>query len=349
MVGRPMLSALRARGIRAALVIVALLLVLRTPSPSGTGTMLWGVQVASGPVPAQLQAVDGVTRAVGKRPSVLPINVPFENCSSRCFGYPFPAPQLNALRGYGAIPMVNWSSMSTPLSRTEPRYMLARVAGGADDTYIRWVAEAAKAWGHPFFLRFDWEMNGDWFPWAERANGNRPGDFVRAWRHVHAIFSSVGARNATWVWCPSADPHSSPAQLGGLYPGRAWVDWTCLDGYNFGALHGAQGWTSFRRVFGPAYREIERLAPHAPMMIGEVASSERGGSKAAWIADMFREIPGRFPKVRGVIWFDTPDGAADWPLQTSASSEAAFRTGIGSRQFAGNRYSRLASGPVPLP
>lgn len=347
-----MLLTLRARVIAAALaavVIVALLLLLRTSDPLGAGTVLWGVQVPTAPVRAQLQTLDGVTQWVGKRPSILPINMPFENCSSRCFEYPFPASQLSTLRSYGAIPMLNWSSMSTPLSRNEPGYSLARVTGGAYDTYLRSFARAAKAWGHPFFLRFDWEMNGDWFPWAERANGNHRGDFVRTWRHVRSIFTSVGARNAKWVWCPSTDPHSSPAQLGGLYPGQAWVDWTCLDGYNFGALHGANGWTTFRQVFGATYLEIVRLAPHAPMMIGEVASSESGGSKAAWIADMFRQIPERFPKLRGMIWFDTRDGAADWPLQTSASSEAAFRAGVGGRRFASNRYAHLASSLVLSP
>ncbi len=33
-------------------------------------------------------------------------------------------------------------------------------------------------------------------------NGDQPGEFVAAWRHVHDIFTSVGATNATWVWCP---------------------------------------------------------------------------------------------------------------------------------------------------
>ncbi len=234
--------------VAAALVVLTLLIGLRQSlSDPPSRMLLWGVQVAPAPISTQLRSVSSVARAVGKRPSILPINVPFENCAATCFDYRFPTSALEALRRYGAIPVLNWSSMSTPLNRDEPGYSLRRVANGAYDQYIRSFALAAKAWGHPFFLRFNWEMNADWFPWAERANGNRPGDFVRAWRHVHRIFASVGASNATWVWCPIADLHSSRSQLRELFPGRAYVDWTCMDGYNFGALHGP-GWLGHLRA-----------------------------------------------------------------------------------------------------
>ena len=69
---------------------------------------------------------------------------------------------------------------------------------------------------------------------SEQANGNRPGEYVAAWRHVHDIFTSVGANDVTWVWCPNVDPDHKMQSLGSLYPGDAYVDWTCLDGYNWG-------------------------------------------------------------------------------------------------------------------
>ena len=59
--------------------------------------------------------------------------------------------------------------------------------------------------GHPFFLRWGHEMNSDRFPWSEDANGNRRGEFVQAWRHIHDIFTSVGASNVSWVWCPNVE------------------------------------------------------------------------------------------------------------------------------------------------
>ena len=70
-------------------------------------------------------------------------------------------------------------------------------------------------------------------PLGEGANGNKPGEYVAAWRHVHDIFAAAGATNATWVWCPYADVTPQPAPSPSYYPGDAYVDWTCLDGYNW--------------------------------------------------------------------------------------------------------------------
>ena len=173
-------------------------------------------------------------------------------------------------------------------------------------------------------------MNGDWFPWAEDANGNRPGEYVRAWRHVHDLFGEVGAANPIWVWCPNVDFEDKFRDLASLYPGKAYVDWTCLDGYNSGT-NPAKGdrWRSFDQLYEHSYREIvDRIAPGKPMVLGEIASSEQGGSKAQWIADMFRALPVRYPKVRGLVWFDKFENGMDWPIETSPGAIEAFAAGI---------------------
>ena len=44
------------------------------------------------------------------------------------------------------------------------------------------------------------------------------------------------------------------------------------------------------------------------MIIGETASTEYGGSKAAWITDMLStQIPLYFPKLKGFLWFEKRD------------------------------------------
>jgi beta-mannanase len=64
------------------------------------------------------------------------------------------------------------------------------------------LRDGLAASGRPVRLRFAQEMSGSWYPWDERANGNRPGDFIAMWRHVHHLFTLAGARNVTWVWSP---------------------------------------------------------------------------------------------------------------------------------------------------
>ena len=174
----------------------------------------------------------------GKKLSIVNFSSPFANCStSPCTFYNFPVDAFNNIRSHGSIPFFSWGSQSIPLTAsTSPNFQLSDVINGTLRLlHPRVRRPTAKDWGHPFFLRFNWEMNGNWFPWAEGVNGNKPGEYVAAWRHVHDIFTSVGATNATWVWCPYVDPEQpSFRPLSSLYPGDSYVDWTCLDGYNWG-------------------------------------------------------------------------------------------------------------------
>jgi hypothetical protein len=310
-----------------------------------------GAQLSGTAAPWDMAAVSDFASVAGKAPSIVSMNLPFMGCSTSCDYYHFPTTQLSSLRTYGSIPFLNWASMSSPLSVNEPNFRLAAVAVGTYDSYIRAFATEAKTWGHPFFLRFNWEMNGDWFPWAEAANGNKPGDYAAAWRHVHDIFTSVGATNATWVWCPSADFLNNMTSLAELYPGAGYVNWTCIDGYNFGTAQGnPRGWLTFDQIFSSTYNQIvNTIAPGKPMIIGEMASTEQGGSKAAWITSALSEIPQHYPMVRGLIWFDVFDGKLDWPIETSTTATAAFRQSIADPLYTTNTYTNLTTSPIPPP
>jgi Glycosyl hydrolase family 26 len=320
--------------------------------PAPARSMLWGAdigtQLTGTLAPWDMTPVTDFAQMVGKAPSVLPFNIPFLECDSApCYWYWFPTALMNSIRGYGAIPMINWGSMSSPLNVDEPGFSLSNVINGVYDTYIRQFAQEAKAWGDPFFLRFDWEMNGNWFPWNEGVNGNQPGQFITAWRHVHDIFASAGATNVNWVWCPAVTETGVTTSLSELYPGDSYVDWTCVDGYNWGtALHGPNGWQTFDQVFGATYDDITTaIAPAKPMMIGEVGASETGGSKAAWITDMFNELTTVYSQIQALLWFDK-DESIDAAVETSASSLAAFSHGVAGSQYLTNGYSGLNASTI---
>ena len=193
---------------------------------------------------------------VGKAPSLVPFNLPFENCAAQCYWYGFPAKQLDAVRQYGALTLLNWSSMVSPISAYQPNFSLARVASGAFDSYIDAFAAGAKSLGPSAVPALRLGDERQLVPVGSSANGNQPPDFVAAWRHVHDIFTSVGATNVTWVWCPNIAGPTTYANLAALYPGGAYVDWTCMDGYNYGALRSPATWQPFSSVFGPTYTTI---------------------------------------------------------------------------------------------
>lgn len=85
------------------------------------------------------------------------------------------------------MPIVAWEPwdfsnkpQSDKLRGAQPRYRLSRIIDGSFDSYIRSWARGVRALDYTIGLRFAHEMNGYWYPWAEQANGNQPGQYVHA-------------------------------------------------------------------------------------------------------------------------------------------------------------------------
>jgi beta-mannanase len=258
---------------------------------------------------------------------------------------------INNARGHGSIPMISW----TPEGGDNSRWQLGDIIRGDHDAYIRQFATDAKTWGHPFFLRIMHEMNGSWgYPWQETQNGNQRGEFVQAWRRIVDIFNSVGAGNASFVWCPNIDyPSTTNPSFASLYPGDAYVDWTCLDGYNWGSAR-SSGWQSFDQVYSYSYNEILKFAPSKPMMIGEFGSVEQGApagqSKATWFTDaLSTQLPQRYPQIRAAVYFNWPFDGVDWRIETSAAAQDAWRAGIASPYYLANQFGSISGGKVTVP
>jgi hypothetical protein len=307
---------------------------------AGARQIYWGAliheQFNGEQVPWDMGGARQLEAMLGKKMSLIHFMAPFAQCgSSGCSYYDFPDEEMQTIREHGAIPFFSWSSQAIPAQEVQPDFELSDVISGRYDGFIRDWARDARDWGKPFFLRFNWEMNGDWFSWSEGVNGNQRGEFVTAWRHVHDIVSGVGATNATWVWCPNVDFEDKFGDLASLYPGDSYVDWTCLDGYNSGTNPAKKDrWRTFDQLYERTYREIvQEIAPSKPMVIGEIASTEQGGSKAQWIGEMLNALPTRYPKIRGLVWFDKFENGMDWPIETSAGAIDAFAQGVRGRAF----------------
>jgi hypothetical protein len=273
--------------------------------------------------------LDTYAREVGAMPAVV-------NVGSDWANYPtFDPTVMNNIRARGAMPMYTWlpDNYEVPNYDPQPVYSLANIGNGHFDSYIWQFARAAKAWGHPFFLRFAHEMNGNWYPWSTGAGNpdhNTPAQFIAAWRHVHDIFRLAGATNVIWVWCVNTDfPGSTPISQD--YPGNAYVDWIALDGFNWGNTPGHH-WQSLAQVFGPIYSEVTRLTTK-PLMIAETGSAETGGNKAGWITQGFlADLPQKLPRVRAAMWFDE-DLLPGISVNSSAAALAAFRAVVAAPLF----------------
>lgn len=258
------------------------------------------------------------------------------------FGQPAPwnqlfsAEPLKEASNRGAIPLMDMDSDGVTLTEL--------LSGKKDADFKKW-AEAAKNYEKPFFFRWEWEMNLN-----GTESANNPANYVAVWQRLHNIAEAAGAKNITWVWCPNVSyPGSAP--LKSLYPGNKYVDWICMDGYNHGTKTAEWSpWTSFSNVFSQTYSELtssEFEGNAKPLMIGETASTEKGGSKAEWIADgLGSTLPQVFPRIKAILWFnwDITDSKLthwDWQIESSPSAQASFANAISSPYFAANTFGEL--------
>lgn len=282
--------------------------------------------------PAQLEQVNGFEHQIGKHVQVVMTFADWAHSH-------FDAAEMSAIAARGSVPEITWepwdASKGTYAGANEPDYSLSTIIDGRHDALIWSWARAIKAYGRPVLLRFAQEMNLKAYPWSESANGNRRGQYVEAWRHVHHIFSLAGASNALWLWSPVAGPFQASD-----YPGDGYVDVVGLSGFNGGTDQHWGGWRSFEKIYGGRLTVLHELAPSKPVQITEIGTTEDGGDKAQWYRDMFRYLR-YFPYVTSVVTFDVSK-EADWRVDSSASALRAFRTGAGEPRFGQISLTRLA-------
>lgn len=271
------------------------------------------------------------------------------------FGQPAPwqqgfaAEPLELTRNSGSIPLMDMGtgcklgsvchSEETIGEEEVNRASLAEINEGKYDAYYEGWAKAVANYKYPFFFRWAWEMNGTWFKWGRDA-AKSPAEYRTAWRRLHDIAEAAGATNITWVWCPNVN-FSGSTPLSQLYPGDAYVDWTCLDGYN-------RGFETFASIFESAYGEITgSIAPSKPLMVGETATISNNliPLQAEWIKALFSSLPGKFPKIKALLWFNwnivEHGEEQEWPIEWTSSGEKAFAAMVGSPYFSSDEFGGL--------
>jgi hypothetical protein len=241
---------------------------------------------------------------------------------------PFRPAAVSLCYNRDALPVLSWEPWAGPeRGLDQPAYALAGIATGKYDAYITRFAKGVRNQRWPVVLRFAHEMNGNWYPWSEQRSGNRPGDYVRAWRHVRAVFDRVGATNVIWVWSPNIIRAVPGVSLQALYPGDRYVDWVGVVGYGVRE-------TTASETFDPTLAILQQIT-HRPVMITETGA-QPGASKAMWTADFFRWL-NRHHEVIGFIWFErnkTTGGRTDWRFTADSRTLRAFQVGIARTKVA---------------
>lgn len=288
------------------------------------GDVFLGVNTSQGP--NDFIDVDRFTAATGYRPSVLQFAIGWAAGG-------FDATQFDRVAARNMLPLMSWEPWNYQESGPgashgeQPEYRLARIVSGAFDDYIRGVAQGIRGLDYPVAIRFAHEMNGFWYPWCEQSNGNKPGDYVRAWRHVHDIFTQAGVHNVIWVWSPNVS-YTGSTPLQELYPGDGYVDWIGLSGY-YGTA-GATGYVPFDGIFDATLAQLQQFTAK-PIVVTETGATNAIGRKADWVRQAFQQLPGH-PNIIGVIWFEAVK-ELDWRISSSPAAAAAFRQGAADPRY----------------
>ena len=309
----------------------------------------------------------------GRKLAIIELYYPFfEYHSDGNFTTPsnFPTDYLEEYAKNDHTVLINWSPVGWNASELQNMntVTLEDIIQGKHDDYLEKWAKDAGRFGYPFFLRFAWEMNGDWnrhggpnnfgpngdLGWDETDDLNKhygdptrpdgPERYVDAWRHVHDLFRDNGASNALCVWGPNfqsrPDIHWNASE--NYYPGDEYVDWIGFSLYNHGYFGDVPSWRSFDTLFNMdpivSYKMHDK-----PFMLGEWGCSQRrgpnvDGPKDQWIADAFDKIRSRYPKIKAACWFSVDKtGYAkderDWRVDSSPQALLAYRKAIQDPYF----------------
>lgn len=246
---------------------------------------------------------DWTEATTGLAPAVLSTYTPFSE--------PFPSAWAAEAVRRGVPLVVSWEpwDWNRPVGTEQPEYSLAGIAAGRHDPYVREWARAAAASGASIMLRFAAEMNGDWHPWSK---GERPAEFVAAWRHLHRMVEQEGAANVRWVFNPVVH-FAGATPVRAFWPGSAYVDWLGVDGYNWYGVLPNRRYETVDEVFGETIQLLRELDPRLPIMIAECGAGP--AAKDRWIPDLMRTAPRL--GVSLVVWFEH-DKETDWRMTTAS-------------------------------
>jgi hypothetical protein len=267
--------------------------------PPKQGTWVGTYQDTSGPQLLKQNRVLDLESSIGRKEDVDHI---YQGWTSSFPGWRETWDNLN-----GRVPFVSWANAST-----------SAVNSGRYDGMIRQRAADVKAAGFPILLEWFWEMDGN----RNRHVAGSPASFIAAWKRIHTIFDRAGVTNVSWVWCPNAWGFAT-GDAPKFYPGDAYVDWLCADGYNWAPGRRGDEWRSFEWTFQPFYDWA--AGKGKPLMIGEFGAQERKpGEKAQWLKDAATTLKTKFTAIKAIVYFDVKK-EYNWRLSTSASSLSAFR------------------------
>jgi hypothetical protein len=231
----------------------------------------------------------------------------------------------------GQIPIFSWEPYpgdphpNNPCSGApRPKTYPARIANSNEfDGYIKEVAGKLREylngpdgqWGtaddRRLYLSIGSEMNGNFRKW------HCPGNTFKKMHQkiVGLVRSALPPGNTIKthlqiIWTVnSVDVGRIKAEA--LFPGKSYVDWVGIDGYNWGGVRFAP--VTVQGCFKSMIARLRKIGKGLPLAVIEMGVSSKQGikKKNQWIAEAFKFLRSR--KVRLLSWFNE-NKETDWAV-----------------------------------
>jgi mannan endo-1,4-beta-mannosidase len=217
-----------------------------------------------------------------------------------------------------------------PLIQINPRSVkLAAIVHKKYNGELRVFASAVSRFHSKVAISFGHEMNGSWYSWGKpnpkykHHRNTPPSIFKKAWRHIHNVFTEVGATNVIWVWTiDRARPRTGPKAVGPArwwWPGKKYVNWVGIDGYFRNPSN------SFKHLFAAQLASVRSFTSD-PVLITETAVPDnwRAVSQIRKIRELFRGVSA--PGMLGFVWFDIDTKKDPWYIDNDRVASETFHT-----------------------
>ena len=258
----------------------------------------------------------------------------------------YPSNKITASWDHGALPVMTWMSERQDKMQDSSYSMSHIIAGDWDDYLYKYAGDIVRT-GLPVVIRFDHEMNGNWYGWSagQTAWNNSPAKYIAMWQHVWQIFQKVGANDdVIWLWSPNRVDNiagqAGTSSIAADYPGDQYVDWVGASIY----WRTGTSPTDYRTSFGKTIADL-RAVTSKPMFFAEIGATQTYNSvdvtagKQAWMQSTLQGFLAD-PSIVGFSWFDnyvsTPANPSinDWRYDSSSATLATFKNQIDVDGFA---------------
>ncbi len=250
--------------------------------------------------------------------------------------------QLKASSKNGQLPIITWEPQKIN-DKIPDNYPLKDIAAGKFDKYLISSAKLAKWARVPFVIRFAHEMNGYWYPWGQPKPGdprslaartNTPEQYVLAYRHVHDVFQSVGAKNVIWMWSPNLVDATPTISLKSLYPGDSYVDVMGLSGYL------RDPGQTFNTRFPRTLQQLSEISSSKPIIVAETAVAKKL-DRTSLIKDLMQSLA-HCAQIQGLLWLNKTTPTYDFNISKDPVGLLALKDELAQPRFnpmSGLRFS----------